>query len=142
MIIGPSTCGKTTFSQALYDMELEYKKTQAIEIVNQLIDTPGEYLENKAYFRAFMVTSVEADVIILMQPVDIKMSLYPPQFATMFTGKEIVGLVSKVDIAKNPEAVKKAEESLLLAGAQKVFSISSVTKEGIAEVKRYLLGEE
>ena len=50
LLVGTIGCGKTTLCQALNGMALEYKKTQAIEVVNTTIDTPGEYLEKKRAF--------------------------------------------------------------------------------------------
>ena len=59
---------KTTLCQRLFQKELQYQKTQSIELVGgTAIDTPGEYVENRAFYRALVVSGVEADVILLLQ---------------------------------------------------------------------------
>ena len=66
MVIGRVGCGKTTLCQRLFQKELQYQKTQSIELVGgTAIDTPGEYVENRAFYRALVVSGVEADVILL-----------------------------------------------------------------------------
>ena len=55
ILIGNVACGKTTICQYLNHMEIKYKKTQALEVYNTTIDTPGEYLENRRYQRSLMV---------------------------------------------------------------------------------------
>ena len=48
ILIGRSTAGKTTLCQRINHEELQYHKTQTVQIVNQsMIDTPGEYLERR-----------------------------------------------------------------------------------------------
>ncbi|XOS93529.1 EutP/PduV family microcompartment system protein [Brevibacillus laterosporus] len=63
MLVGRTGCGKTTLTQALMNTELSYRKTQMIETVENIIDTPGEYIENRNYYRALIVTSAECDLI-------------------------------------------------------------------------------
>jgi predicted CopG family antitoxin len=76
-------CGKTSFSQVINNRELYYKKTQAIEIVDKVIDTPGEYLENRRLYKALLVSAVDADLIILLQDCTDHQSMFAPGFATM-----------------------------------------------------------
>jgi len=59
MLIGSIGAGKTTLSQALIDEIIRYKKTQSIEFGDYIIDTPGEYLDNRVYYNALIVTSAE-----------------------------------------------------------------------------------
>ena len=66
MMIGKVGCGKTTLTQYLNNKELSYKKTQALEIVGDVIDTPGEYVERRSYYQALAVTSVDVDVVLLL----------------------------------------------------------------------------
>ena len=67
ILIGNVACGKTTLCQCLNGLELSYKKTQALEVVQQTIDTPGEYLEHRSFLQALIVTSVEADLALFVQ---------------------------------------------------------------------------
>ena len=58
ILIGRSTAGKTTLCQRINHEELQYHKTQTVQIVNQsMIDTPGEYLERRYFRGALMVTA-------------------------------------------------------------------------------------
>lgn len=66
IFIGKTGSGKTTLCQNLDNLELKYKKTQSVEIYNKSIDTPGEYLENRYYYKALVVTSADADIIALV----------------------------------------------------------------------------
>ena len=138
MLVGKTGAGKTTFCQAINDWAIEYKKTQAIEIVNNAIDTPGEYVENRALYKALIVSSVDADMIVLLQDCTVEQSFFAPSFASMFGGKTTIGLVTKIDLADNEKQIADAREKLELAGCEEIFMISSTERTGIEEVKEYL----
>lgn len=137
MLVGRTGVGKTSFCQAVRGCTLEYKKTQAVEIVNNTIDTPGEYLENRALYRALIVTAVEADLIVLMQDCTDEQTAFAPGFASMF-GKPAVGIVTKIDLAEGEQMLLDAEERLRLAGCSKIFRISNTSCEGLKSVKALL----
>ena len=130
ILIGRSTAGKTTLCQRLNHEEMNYCKTQTVQIINRnMIDTPGEYLERRGFRGALMVSSTEADLIIFVQDATENGTMFPPQFGTMFA-KPCVGVVSKIDIA-TPQQIADAEAFLRAAGAGRIFRISSVTGEGV-----------
>lgn len=137
MLIGRTGAGKTSFCQALYGEELHYQKTQAVDIIHSAIDTPGEYLENGRLYRALIVTAAEASLIVLLQDCTDEQCWYAPEFAGMF-GKPAIGLVTKTDLAENEQALRSAEEKLVLAGCQKIFRVSSKEQTGMDEVKAYI----
>ena len=58
MFIGTTGSGKTTLTQALSNEKIEYKKTQAVDFRDYIIDTPGEYIDNKMYYNALIVTLI------------------------------------------------------------------------------------
>ena len=137
IFIGTIGCGKTTLAQAIMGEELEYKKTQAVEVLGKsILDTPGEYLEMVHYRGALMITSSDAEVIGLVQSAVDEMNMFPPCYAGSFA-KEVIGIITKTDIATD-EQVEEAEKLLILAGASRVFRISSYDGEGIEELKEYL----
>jgi ethanolamine utilization protein EutP len=138
MLIGRTSCGKTTFCQALHNLDICYKKTQSVELIDNTIDTPGEYIENRSLYRALIVTSVDADLIILIQDCTGHECIFAPSFSTMFNGKPVVGIVSKIDNIENEEHILQAEEKLELAGVEKIFRVSSIKNIGIEEVREYL----
>ena len=51
MLVGRSGAGKTTLTQALKGKKITYHKTQYINHYDVIIDTPGEYAENKTLAR-------------------------------------------------------------------------------------------
>ncbi|WP_312642376.1 EutP/PduV family microcompartment system protein [Hydrogenoanaerobacterium sp.] len=137
MLVGRIASGKTTLCQYLNNETLEYHKTQTIQVIgDNMIDTPGEYLERRNYYRALIVTSVEAEVIVLVQDATDETNMFAPQFSTMFA-KPVVGVVTKCDLAQ-PDEIERAKEFLRSAGADPIFVTSSITGEGCEELYTYL----
>lgn len=141
ILIGTIGAGKTTLSQALLGEDVSYKKTQAVEVRGKcILDTPGEYLERRQMQGALMITSADADVIVLLQdPLDARCK-YPPCYAGAFA-KEVIGIVTKKDLATEKQ-MEEAKIKLRLAGARKIFTVSSQTGEGIPELMEYLSEEQ
>ncbi len=141
MFIGKTYSGKTTLVQYLNNKPLIYKKTQAIEIINsQLIDTPGEFLEQRSFTGALMVTSYEADVILLLQAADDEQTMFPPAFNTIFN-KTVIGIVTKIDLVSE-EQIAIAKDCLKKAGANKIFLISVISNQGVDSLIEYLECDE
>ena len=67
MLIGAVSAGKTSFSQAIHDQDITYKKTQAVDFLDNIIDTPGEYLERRIMYRSLGITAADTDLIVLVQ---------------------------------------------------------------------------
>ena len=137
MLIGRTGCGKTTLCQAMNEYEIQYKKTQAIEVIDNTIDTPGEYIENRFYYKALIVTSADSDVIALVQDCTDEENIFPPGFASIFA-KPVIGIITKTDLCSDEKQIERAEESLNLAGVGKMFKISSVKDIGIDIIREYL----
>jgi len=138
MLVGSSACGKTTLAQRLSGEALVYKKTQAVEIVHTAIDTPGEYLENRALSKALMVTAVEADLVLFVQAATDERFRFSPGQALMFA-PPVIGVVSKADLASG-EQIKAAAWLLELAGAGEVYVTSAMTGEGCGALRERLEG--
>lgn len=134
MLVGQTRCGKTSLCQALYDMPLEDRKTQAVELFAAAIDTPGEYLENRRFYRALLMSAVEADAVVLMQDCTDDTSMFAPGFASMFSGKPVIGIVSKIDLG-TPEQIAASRQILEDAGCATILQVSSVTGEGLDAVR-------
>lgn len=141
ILIGRSMAGKTTLCQYISHQDLKYHKTQTVQLLNDnLIDTPGEYLERNYLRGALTVTAVDADIIALVQQADEAGTMFPPGYSSTF-GKPCVGIVTKSDLA-SPEQIEQAKSYLVLAGAQKVFVTSSYEGSGFDEVLRYFETDE
>ena len=139
IFVGSVACGKTTLCQRLNGQRLEYKKTQALEVIGSTIDTPGEYAEHRSFLRALIVTSVEADQVLFVQDATQDRFMFSPGQASAFP-VPVAGVVSKADAAEEGR-VEAAEELLRLAGASPVFVVSAFTGEGIPELLRFLREE-
>lgn len=135
ILIGRAECGKTTLTQALRGHKLQYHKTQAVNRHDVVIDTPGEYAENRELARALILYSYEADVIALMLSSTEDYSLFSPNIAAGAT-RPVIGIVTQID--RENARPDRAETWLRLAGCKTVFRVSAFTGEGIEEVLEYL----
>ncbi len=138
IFIGNVGCGKTTLSRRLNGESLEYKKTQAVDVIGKaILDTPGEYLELKRTYRgALMNTSADAEIVALTQSAVDKRNMFSPCYAGAFA-KKVIGVVTKIDLAL-PFDIGDAENILRVAGASDIFRVSSYSGEGIEELRDYL----
>lgn len=135
MLIGRSGAGKTTLRQALSGKSTEYEKTQAVSMDSRIIDTPGEYIQTKNLGTALAIYSYEADIIGLLISATEPYSLFSPNITCM-TEKEVIGIITQKD--KENAKPENAEKWLSLAGCKKIFTVNSLTGEGIDELKAYL----
>lgn len=136
ILVGSVSCGKTTLCQSLNGLEQSYKKTQALEVINHTIDTPGEYLERRSYLQALVVTSIETDQVLFVQDASQERFLFSPGLASAFP-VSVAGVVSKIDAAENAQ-VQQARELLALAGASPIFEVSAKDGTGIQALLEFL----
>ena len=134
LLIGKSMCGKTTLTQRIHGLDIKYEKTQMLTYSNDILDTPGEYMENRMLYKALIVSSYDCDVIGMVQACDEEHNVFPPGFSTAFS-KPVIGIVTTTDLGGD---VKRACEILENAGAERVFTVSSYENEGIEELVKYL----
>lgn len=140
IFVGAIGCGKTTLLQKLQGKELAYNKTQAVEFHDQIIDTPGEFIEHRNYYSALLTTAVSAQVIVLLASAIDKKQTFSPLFTSAFT-KPCIGVITKIDLATEAE-IELVKRQLQLAGVRKIFLISSVADQGITELCEYLENKE
>ncbi|WP_374019597.1 EutP/PduV family microcompartment system protein [Paenibacillus thiaminolyticus] len=134
---GSTGSGKTTLCQWLHGQEIAYKKTQAVETFDQAIDTPGECIENRYLYKMLLVSSVDADVIGLVQDCTKEESYFPPAFATVFA-KPVIGIVTKTELARTDEDIAQARAYLQAAGAERIFEVSTMEVVGVDALRAYL----
>lgn len=137
ILIGASGAGKTTLIQALYGKDLEYRKTQSIEVYEDIIDTPGEFLERKQLSHGLTVTAYDADLVVLVDAADSEQFFFPPGYSAMFA-VSVIGVVTKCDLANDTE---NAVFRLQYAGADKIFKVSAFERTGLAQFLAYLQQE-
>lgn len=138
MVIGTTGAGKTTLIQHLLYGKAHYKKTQSVEYIKNFIDTPGEYIELPHFYRAIIVTSYDADKIVFVQAANEQNSIFPPNFASLFT-KEVIGVVTKIDMGGDLERAKK---HLTQAGAGAIFVVDYNDETTLTKLEEYLFGKE
>lgn len=138
LLVGRSGAGKTTLTQALKGKEIVYHKTQYVNNYDVIIDTPGEYAENRTLGRALILYSYESDVVGLLMSALEDYSLYSPNLVSLAT-REVIGIVTQID--QKEARVDLATMWLELAGCKKIFYVSSVTGEGVPEILEYLREE-
>lgn len=139
IFIGSVGCGKTTLCQRILNKHLEYVKTQAVQFYaqNSLVDTPGEFTDNRRLYSALSVSASDVDLIFLLQSVTEKRQTFAPGFGSMFS-KPIYGIVTKIDLSQDSGELKYAKEQLTLAGAKKVIFVSAKENKGIEQIKEIL----
>ena len=135
VLVGRSESGKTTLTQALKGKKIEYHKTQYVNNLDVIIDTPGEYAQTKGLGHALALYTYEADVVGLILSATEPYSLYPP-CVTPMANREVIGIVTKVDVEGGDPG--RAERWLRLAGCSKIFFVNSKSNEGIPELLEYL----
>ncbi len=135
IFMGKTGCGKTTLTQAMRGERISYHKTQYINHFDCIIDTPGEYAENKIFGRALALYSYEADVVGLLLSAREEYSLFPPCITCM-CNRDVIGIVTQID--RTDARPERAAQWLRLAGCRNIFFVSSVTGEGIGDIFDYL----
>ena len=135
MLFGRVAAGKTTLTQALRGEEIKYYKTQYVNYLDTVIDTPGEYTERRETSGALALYAYEADVVGLVLSSNEPYSIFPPCLTSM-VNREAIGIITGID---KPDAnVERVRRWLQLAGCKKIFPVSSYTGEGIAELAAFL----
>ena len=135
VLMGRSKAGKTTLAQYITNQDVSYHKTQAFNVVNGFIlDTPGEYLEGTVFRGALTVIAADADIVVFVQDATENGTMFPPSFCSLFC-KPVIGLVTKSDIATEKQ-IENSKAYLRMAGASKIFVISSITGDGVEDFLR------
>jgi len=135
VFIGRSGSGKTSITQAIKGMPIKYHKTQYVYYGDLIIDTPGEYAETRELGAALALYAYESDVVGLLVSATEPYSLFGPNITCM-ANREVIGIITKID---HPDAnIPMVRQWLEDAGCEKIFPVSSITREGIDELVDYL----
>lgn len=138
LLVGKTGTGKTSLIQAIRKEKLKYKKTQALEFYDGIVDTPGEYIENRRYYNAIITMSFDVAIVALVHDAESDDAYFPPGFAKMFNRK-VIGIVTKID--SNNANVERAKRVLELAGVEMIYTVSALDNIGIDEIEQLLLTE-
>lgn len=139
ILIGRVAAGKTTLTQALNGEEIHYYKTQYINYLDTIIDTPGEYTELRQTSGALALYAYEADVVGLVLSANEPYSIFSPCI-TSLVNREVVGIITGID---KPDArPDRVERWLRLAGCKKIFPVSAYTGQGLDALIEFLAEDE
>ena len=138
IVAGNVASGKTTLCQVLNGMKIEYKKTQSVEVIRSMIDTPGEYFQHRKFLRALISSAADTEVMLFVVDPTQEQSCLRSGLASTFL-MDVIGVITKTDIS-TAEQIERAKEVLHLAGTEKVFPVSAVTGEGMKPLLEYLDG--
>lgn len=135
VLIGRTGCGKTTLASKLAGKGLEIQKNSGVVRVNNVIDTPGGFAENRFLGGALSIFAYEAQVVGLIIAANEPYSLYPPNIHGM-VNRDMIGIVTKIDDPNgNP---RRVEDWLRLAGCKIIFHVSALNGQGIEDIIEYL----
>ncbi|MBQ4510837.1 MAG: EutP/PduV family microcompartment system protein [Clostridia bacterium] len=139
ILIGRVAAGKTTLTQALNGEEIHYYKTQYINYLDTIIDTPGEYTELRQTSGALALYAYEADVVGLVLSANEPYSIFSPCI-TSLVNREVIGIITGID---KPDArPDRVERWLRLAGCKRIFPVSAYTGEGLDALVEFLADDE
>jgi len=138
LMVGRTECGKTTLSDMLVHGTSEYHKTQAVQRIGSIIDTPGEFIENPNYYRGIILNAYEADIVIFMNEAGDEETIFPPNFAVSMN-REVIGVISKVDTGLDLETPR---QNLKAAGVGKIFEVSIYDPASLEALRAYISKDE
>lgn len=138
LIIGSVGAGKTTLKQRLKSESVKYDKTMVVEFFDDIIDTPGEYLDNRQFLKALIITSYEADIIGLVQDATSEQLNFNQGIASAFN-KECIGIITKVDKV-DEDKIDEAIEKLEFAGASNIYKLGFDIQDDLQELMLFLQG--
>lgn len=136
MLIGETGAGKGALIRALSDKNCSRRRPMAVEFCGPFVNTPGEFLENRRFYRALITTAADCDILAMLQDATRPASLFPPQFAAMFN-RTVVGVVTKVDSEEADS--QRAERFLRYAGVTEIIRTDTKTGTGLNALRRMLL---
>lgn len=137
MFVGPIGVGKTTLTQRIEGVEIIYAKTQTVQFHDDIIDTPGEFVQHRLMYNALLVTAAEADILGFLISAKEKEQMFPPGFASLFN-KPAIGIITKMDLIDETDDIEFIENQLIMTGASPIFKVGINNDEGIKELLNYL----
>lgn len=136
MLIGETGAGKGALIRALSGENFSRRRPMAVEFCGPFVNTPGEFLESRRFYRALITTAADCDILAMLQDATRAASLFPPQFAAMFN-RSVVGVVTWAESeGADPE---RAERFLRYAGVTEIIRTDTNTGTGLDALRKMLL---
>jgi ethanolamine utilization protein EutP len=136
MLIGPTGAGKSTLIKVLNRLDSKVRKTESVTYLPYAIDTPGEMVHIPFLYNALILNSARASLVLFL----ISAKRYPrlPSKLALALKVPAIGVVSQIDGAEDT-GIRRAKSALSIAGLKTIFNVSSVTGEGIDELREFIL---
>ncbi|MDV5169063.1 EutP/PduV family microcompartment system protein [Photobacterium rosenbergii] len=97
--IGEVDAGKSALINKLLNTDTNTGKTQAATFYQgSVIDTPGEFVDNRSWNGALLSTISSVKTIVILQPADAKRVSAPSGLLRVYPNKNIVAVISKSDV--------------------------------------------
>lgn len=97
--IGEVDAGKSALINKILNQNTNTGKTQAaIFYQGSVIDTPGEFVDNRSWNGALLSTISTVKTIVILQPADAKRVSAPSGLLRVYPNKNIVAVISKADV--------------------------------------------
>lgn len=84
MLVGERHSGKEGLISLLTGGQWRSRRVLAVEFCGVFVNTPGEFLENRRFYRALITAAMGCSLICFLQNARSRTSLFPPRFARMF----------------------------------------------------------
>jgi ethanolamine utilization protein EutP len=139
-VIGEVDAGKSALITRLVNPEGNQRKTQApIYYPGSVIDTPGEYVDNRAWNGPLLSTISSVNTIVYLQPANAKHFSAPPGLLRVYPNKKLIGVISKVDI--DDANIEHAENLLETNGIKGPYFYTSIHDDNsINKLRTFLCG--
>jgi ethanolamine utilization protein EutP len=136
MLVGPTGAGKSTLIKALTRTDGTIKKTESVTYLPYAIDTPGEMVHIPFLYNALILNSSRASLVLFL----ISAKRYPrlPSKIALALKVPAIGIVSQIDGAEET-GIRRAKAALGIAGLKIIFNVSSITGEGVDELRDYIV---
>lgn len=137
-VIGEVDAGKSALITRLVNPEGNQRKTQApIFYAGSVIDTPGEYVDNRAWNGPLLSTVSGVNTIVYLQPANAARFSAPPGLLRVYPNKRLVGVISKVDA--DDADINNAEKLLKNNGITGPYFYTSIYDESSINTLREFL---
>lgn len=137
-VIGEVDAGKSALITRLVDPQGNQKKTQVpIYYSGSVIDTPGEYVDNRAWNGPLLATIASVKTILYLQPANASRFSAPDGLLRVYPNKRIIGVISKIDM--EDADIEKAEQFLKKNNVQGPYFYTSIfEQESIDKLREFL----
>lgn len=138
-IIGEVDAGKSALLNKLIAQDTCTGKTQApIFYSGHVVDTPGEFVNNRAWNGALLSTISNVKTVVCLQPANAKHFAVPSGLLRVYPNKNIVTVISKIDV--NDADIARASKLLKQNGlAEPYLQISIFDQASIDRLYEHLL---